>query len=195
MQADVCDPNSLRNVINDVRTLYGPIENIIHTAVVVFDATIQTVTNESFESVLRPKVIGAWNLHMISEELRLPLKSFVLLGRVRLVSLSAPFFILSFPSKYFLQCSAGEPRTNCLRRSYRHSLGCLQLGAWEFKLVKKLEFSTGFVHPIKHEKGIPLILKAILTPISVQVTADFDVEKLASAPVYAQDPLLLAGRR
>ena len=79
--------------------------------------------------------------------------------------------------------------------SYRHSLGlpatCLQLGAWESKLVKKLEFSTGFVRPIKHEKRILLILKAILTPMSVPVIADFDVEKLASAPAYAQDPPLL----
>ena len=77
--------------------------------------------------------------------------------------------------------------------SYRHSLGlpatCLQLGAWESKLVQNLELSTGFVRPIKHENGIPLLLKAMLTPIAVQVVADFDVEKLASAPAYAQDPL------
>ena len=78
--------------------------------------------------------------------------------------------------------------------SYRHSLGrpaiCLQLGAWESKLVQNLELSTG-VRPIIHENGIPLLLKAILTPIAVQVQviADFDVEKLGSIPAYAQDPL------
>ena len=77
--------------------------------------------------------------------------------------------------------------------SYRHSLGLpatsLLLGAWESKLVQNLELSTGFVRPVKHENGIPLLLKAILTPIAVQVIADFDVEKLASVPAYAQDPL------
>jgi hypothetical protein len=77
--------------------------------------------------------------------------------------------------------------------SYRHSLGlpatCLQLGAWESKLVQNLELSAGFVRPIKHENGIPLLLKAMLTPIAVQVIVDFDVEKLASVPAYAQDPL------
>lgn len=76
--------------------------------------------------------------------------------------------------------------------SYRHSLGlpatCLQLGAWESKLVQNLEMSTGFVRPIKHENGIPLLLKAMLAPIAVQVIADFDVEKLTSVPAYAQDP-------
>jgi hypothetical protein len=60
--------------------------------------------------------------------------------------------------------------------SYRHSLGlpatCLQLGAWESKLVQNLELSTGFMRPIKHENGIPLLLNAILTPIAVQVIAE-----------------------
>lgn len=77
--------------------------------------------------------------------------------------------------------------------SYRQSLGlpatCLQLGAWESELVQNLAFSTGFLRPIKHEKGIPLLLKAMLTPITVQVIADFDIERLASVPAYAQDPL------
>ena len=93
MQADVCDFDSLRNVITSIHALYGPIENIVHTAAVVSDATIQTVTDKSFEMVLRPKVIGAWNLHMISEELKFPLKSFVLLSSVRSVS-SANFSVL-----------------------------------------------------------------------------------------------------
>jgi NAD(P)-dependent dehydrogenase (short-subunit alcohol dehydrogenase family) len=121
MQADVCDFDSLRNVITSIQAQYGPIENIIHTAAVVSDATIQTVTDESFELVIRPKVIGAWNLHMISEELKLPLKSFVLMSSVRLVSLhlSAYFFFPSLPNLshlLILQCSARESRTNCLRR-------------------------------------------------------------------------------
>ena len=51
--------------------------------------------------------------------------------------------------------------------SYRHSLNlpatCLQLGAWESKLVQTLELSSGFVCLIKHKNGIPLLLKAILT--------------------------------
>ena len=95
MQADVCDFDSLRSAITSIQTLYGPIENIVHTAAVVSDATIQTVTDESFELVLRPKVIGAWNLHTVSEELKLPLKTFVLLSSVRLVfhcALSVYFF-------------------------------------------------------------------------------------------------------
>jgi KR domain/Polyketide synthase dehydratase len=95
MQADVCDFDSLRTVVTSAQALYGPIENIVHTAAVISDATIQKVTNELFELVLRPKVIGAWNLHTISEELKLPLKSFVLLSSVRSVPSFLPFLNLS----------------------------------------------------------------------------------------------------
>ena len=49
MQADVCDFDSLRKVIASIQSLYGPIENIVHTAAVVSDAMIQTVSDESFE--------------------------------------------------------------------------------------------------------------------------------------------------
>lgn len=44
------------------------------------------------------------------------------------------------------------------------------------------------MRPIQHENGIPLLLKAMMTPIAVQVIANFDVEKLASVLAYAQDP-------
>jgi hypothetical protein len=45
------------------------------------------------------------------------------------------------------------------------------------------------VCPIKHEKGIPLLLKAILTPIAVEVIADFDVEKLVLVVSVVRNPL------
>ena len=47
MQADVCDFDSLQNCITSVQALYNP----IHTAAVVSDATIQTVSDELFELV------------------------------------------------------------------------------------------------------------------------------------------------
>lgn len=77
--------------------------------------------------------------------------------------------------------------------SYRHSIGlpatCLHLGAWESKLVQNLtKTSTGLVRPITHERGIPLLLKAMMTPAVVQVIVNFDMKKLASVPAYARDP-------
>ncbi|KIM43996.1 hypothetical protein M413DRAFT_372839 [Hebeloma cylindrosporum] len=84
-QADVCDLDSLRSSFQEIQQYIGPIENIVNTAAVIQDATVQNVQVDSFDAVLRPKVLGAWNLHVISEELCTSLKSFVLLGSIRSV--------------------------------------------------------------------------------------------------------------
>jgi NADP-dependent 3-hydroxy acid dehydrogenase YdfG len=85
-QVDICDLGSLRSSFQEIQRRLGPIENIVHTAAVIQDATVQNVEVESFDRVLRPKVLGAWNLHIISEELCTTLKSFVLLGSIRSVA-------------------------------------------------------------------------------------------------------------
>jgi len=84
-QADVCDLDSLRSSLQEIQRRFGPIENIVHSAAIIQDATVQKVEVDSFERVLRPKVLGAWNLHIVSQELCTSLKSFVLLGSIRWV--------------------------------------------------------------------------------------------------------------
>jgi len=77
--------------------------------------------------------------------------------------------------------------------AYRHSQNlpgvCIQLGAWESKVIQKVDLSQGFVRPLDNETGIPLILKAMTTPHAVQVIADLDFDKLASISAYCNDPL------
>jgi len=83
IQADVCCIESLRTAIHQIQCLYGGIENIIHTAAVIEDATIPNVDFASFDRVLDPKACGAWNLHIVSQELCTSLKTFVLLSSIR----------------------------------------------------------------------------------------------------------------
>jgi len=94
--------------------------------------------------------------------MKLPLKSFVLLS-----SVSVPL-----GNQGQIAYVAGNACMETLA-SYRRGLGppatCLQLGAWESKLVQNLELSTGLVRPVQHENGIPLLLKAMMTPIAVQI--------------------------
>lgn len=87
MQADVSDILSLRDTFTRILSRFGSIKNIVHTAGVVSDATIYAITHDSFERVIGPKVVGAWNLHAICEELQLKLDLFVLLSSIRRVSL------------------------------------------------------------------------------------------------------------
>lgn len=77
-QVDVCDMAALKKALANINVTHGGIKNIIHTAAVVADSTIVATKSSDFEAVLRPKVTGSWNLHIASQELNLPLESFVL---------------------------------------------------------------------------------------------------------------------
>ncbi|CAC5391503.1 unnamed protein product [Mytilus coruscus] len=47
------------------------IKGIFHGAAVVDDALLPDMTEQKFDKVLRPKVIGTWNLHLLSKDLTL----------------------------------------------------------------------------------------------------------------------------
>jgi NAD(P)-dependent dehydrogenase (short-subunit alcohol dehydrogenase family) len=73
----------VRRVLQEITAAHGTIRCIVHTAAVVADATIASVTKDSFDRVIRPKVLGAYNLHVLSEELDLKLDAFVLFSSIR----------------------------------------------------------------------------------------------------------------
>jgi KR domain len=104
------------------------------------------------------KLLAHWNLHTISEELKLPPESQV----VSLVSCTHLFYSAPLGNQGQITYVAGNAYMETLAL-YLRSLG-LPAGAWESKLVEILD---GFVRPIKHENDIPLLSKA-------------NVEKLAS---------------
>lgn len=83
IRADVLDAVALKKSLGQVERQHGAIRHIIHTAAVISDATINSITPEAFEAVIRPKALGAWNLHVAAEELNLQLDSFVLLSSIR----------------------------------------------------------------------------------------------------------------
>ncbi|OZV71919.1 type I polyketide synthase, partial [Micromonospora echinospora] len=60
--ADLADPDAVDHVLSLVDARH-PLRAVVHTAGVVSDATVESLTPESLASVLRPKVDAAWNLH------------------------------------------------------------------------------------------------------------------------------------
>jgi hypothetical protein len=77
-QVDVCDLSALKFALSDINPQFGGVKNIVHTAAMVNNATIASTIVAGFENVIRPKVIGSWNLHITSQDLNLALKSFIL---------------------------------------------------------------------------------------------------------------------
>ncbi|KAF8196525.1 KR domain-containing protein [Pholiota molesta] len=180
-QVDVCDREALKNALADINRIQGRINNIIHTAAVVTDSTIAATKPTDFEAVLRPKVVGSWNLHVVSQELNLNLESFVLCSSTNVI-VGNPGQVAYVAANSFMDSLA----------TFRHNSGMpgtsLQLGAWESKLIGEIDMKGSFALLMKNEEGLPLILKAMMAPIPLQIIARMDATKLAATPAYAKDP-------
>lgn len=63
---DVSDPQGMQNVLDTLRTQYGKINGIVHAAGVAGDGFLMRKSEETFASVLRPKIDGTWILHELT---------------------------------------------------------------------------------------------------------------------------------
>ncbi|WP_425412978.1 type I polyketide synthase [Micromonospora nigra] len=60
--ADLADPDAVTHVLSMVDARH-PLRAVVHTAGVIDDATVESLTADRLAAVLRPKVDAAWNLH------------------------------------------------------------------------------------------------------------------------------------
>ncbi|MEU5589881.1 SDR family NAD(P)-dependent oxidoreductase [Streptomyces chrestomyceticus] len=74
---DAADRDQLSGVLEGV-----PLTGVVHAAGVLDDGVVGSLTAERLESVLRPKVDAAWNLHELTRDLGLELDTFVLFSSI-----------------------------------------------------------------------------------------------------------------
>ncbi|MEV0623696.1 type I polyketide synthase [Nonomuraea sp. NPDC050404] len=67
---DVADRDQVASLLGGIDSAH-PLTAVIHTAGVLADGTVPSLTAESLRSVLRPKVDGAWHLHELTQNLDL----------------------------------------------------------------------------------------------------------------------------
>ncbi|MFF5604609.1 type I polyketide synthase, partial [Streptomyces noursei] len=67
---DVADADAVAGVVSGVSGAY-PLTAVVHAAGVLDDGVVGSLTSERLASVLRPKVDGAWNLHVATRGLDL----------------------------------------------------------------------------------------------------------------------------
>ncbi|WP_157108052.1 beta-ketoacyl reductase, partial [Nocardia amikacinitolerans] len=72
---DCADPDAVAQLLRDIPTQH-PLTAVFHTAAVLHDATLATLTADHLHQVLRPKIDAAWHLHRLTADL--PLAAFVL---------------------------------------------------------------------------------------------------------------------
>ena len=63
MQADVADAEQAARVIAEVQARLPALRGVVHAAAVIEDRTLARMTEQEFWAPVRPKLLGAWNLH------------------------------------------------------------------------------------------------------------------------------------
>lgn len=74
-RGDVTQQADVERIVQEVQDSGYPLTNIVHGAMVLEDEFIDDLDTATFDKVLLPKVLGAWNLHQAS--LGMPLENFI----------------------------------------------------------------------------------------------------------------------
>jgi NAD(P)-dependent dehydrogenase (short-subunit alcohol dehydrogenase family) len=78
--ADASKCEELQQLLEDIPSDWPPVKGVFHAAGVLRDASFLKQTWSGFDEVLRPKVYGAWNLHVLTQSM--PLDFFVLFSSI-----------------------------------------------------------------------------------------------------------------
>ena len=75
LRGDVTNSDDVRCAVQQAHLANMPLRGIFHCAMVLNDEFIAELEDEQFNNVLRPRLVGAWNLHVATRHL--PLDHFV----------------------------------------------------------------------------------------------------------------------
>jgi acyl carrier protein len=68
---DVSDKTALAKLISEIQRDISPLKGVVHAAMVLEDGLLRNMTQQQLQTVMAPKIKGAWNLHKLTENLSL----------------------------------------------------------------------------------------------------------------------------
>src|SRR5262249_12656919 len=66
VSVDVAQEDQLKAVFSKIRQIMPPLKGVIHAAGILDDGILLQLDRSRFQSVMLPKVHGAWNLHTLT---------------------------------------------------------------------------------------------------------------------------------
>jgi NADPH:quinone reductase-like Zn-dependent oxidoreductase len=67
-QGDVSRRDDVARILAEIEPAMPPLRGVIHAAMVLDDCLVENLTPERWLTVMRPKAIGAWNLHCLTSD-------------------------------------------------------------------------------------------------------------------------------
>ncbi|KAI1473663.1 ketoacyl-synt-domain-containing protein [Daldinia eschscholtzii] len=62
-KVDVCDPEAVNRIGNEIRESMPPVKGVFQCAAVLRDSVFENMTYEDWQLATKPKTVGSWNLH------------------------------------------------------------------------------------------------------------------------------------
>jgi acyl transferase domain-containing protein/acyl carrier protein len=192
MACDASDRKQLQAVLDAVPAEY-PLGAVVHTAGLLDDGVVHSLTAERIDSVLAPKVDGALYLHELTEQI--DLSAFVLFSSAS-STLGSPGQGNYAAANAFLDALA----------TYRRARGLVAVsigwGPWSqaggmtgsLSATDRLRASRAGLHPLSHEQGLELFDAACASSEALRIPMALDTVALrAQARVGLVLPSVLRG--
>ncbi len=183
---DVSQQDAVTALFASLRDIQPPLTGIMHSATVYNDAFLQELSHEKLQSVLAPKLQGAWNLHKASLDLpkESPLEHFVLFSSIS-VSLG------NMGQANYVAANAGLESLALLRQSMGLGVTCVAWGPigdvgylTEHEKVKNnLEKHMG-TEVLHSQKALNALHSCLLSQKAVHIIANVDWQTLRRALPY-----------
>ncbi|WP_406419594.1 SDR family NAD(P)-dependent oxidoreductase [Streptomyces sp. NBC_01614] len=185
---DAADAKRLAAVLAGVPGEH-PLTAVIHAAGVLDDGTVESLDAERLEGVLRPKAVGAWNLHRLTESLSL--SAFVLFSSVAGTS-GTPGQGNYAAANTFLDALAHHRRARGLAAT------SLAWGLWDrnsgmtghLGRTDRARLARGGLVPLSEERGVMLFDAALALDSALLVPARLDLAALRMQAAHGTVPAL-----
>ncbi|KAK8101457.1 polyketide synthase [Apiospora kogelbergensis] len=174
---DIADEKDVRRILSQFHH-DRPLRGVVHTAAVIDDGILSTLTPARCDTVFAPKVDGAWHLHHMTQEMNMDLDYFVLfssisgtMGTAGQGNYAAANTFLD--SLAYLRRAQGLPAVSVAWGSWVGEGMAAQLSKTSLARYAQLGLD-----PLASEHGLELLKRAMYGRDQLLVAAGFDLERL-----------------